>query len=107
MLEAAGGGKRDSIALARRHANDDWSALSLASARVPITGIALGAAVVFAPSLLKTYRAWRKTRVAALVISLTAEASELRWPQGDPTKHELYIGSPADPANLLSRRELP
>ena len=34
--------------------------------------------------------------MAALVIS-TAEARALRWPQGDPTKYELYIGSPADP----------
>ena len=95
-MAAAGGSKRGSIALARRHAGDDWSALSLASANVPIAGIAVGAAVALAPSLLKAYRAWRKTRVAALVIS-TAEAKALRWPQGDPTKYELYIGSPADP----------
>jgi hypothetical protein len=96
LLAAAGGSKRDSIALARRHASDDWSALSFASAKVPMTGIAVGAAIELAPSLLKAYRAWRKTRVAALVIS-TTEASALRWPQGDPTKYELYIGSPADP----------
>ena len=31
-----------------------------------------------------------------MVIS-TAEAKALRWPRGDPTKYELYIGSPADP----------
>lgn len=96
LLAAARGGRRDSIALAREHANDDWSALSLASAKVPLAGIAVIAAVGLAPSLLATYRAWRKTRMAALVIS-TAEASALRWPRGDPTKHELYIGSPADP----------
>ena len=66
LLAAAGGAKRSSITLARQHANDDWSALSLASAKVPLAGIALVAVVGLAPSLLASYRAWRKTRMAAL-----------------------------------------
>jgi hypothetical protein len=59
-------------------------------------GLGLAALVEFGPVVIKAYRAWRQTNVSALVIS-TREAERLRWPQGDPTKYELYIGSPADP----------
>lgn len=78
--------------------NSGWMGVQMASVRVDrvISPLSLVIPSLLAPAALSAYRAWSRARVSALVIS-TAEATGLRWPKGDPTKYELYIGSPADP----------
>jgi hypothetical protein len=78
---------------------EGWVGIQLATARAMGLIKPWSSVMVFsgwAPTILAAYRAWRRTKVAALVIS-TDEAQQLRWPHGGPTKYELYIGSPADP----------
>jgi len=72
-----------------------WIGLVWAAFPAGLLGPLLLTGLSRAPAVFKAYRAWRGARVSALVIS-AEEARQLNWPRGDPNRHELYIGSPAD-----------